>query len=162
MNIRPATTEDADQIAAIWNHYIRDTIATFNPVEKSSDEIKQMLEEKRKNAEPFSVATISDTVAGFATYGAFWGGEGYRFVKEHTIQLRPEMLARGLGRMLMDAIEDHAKSHDIQSLFAGISAENEAAEKFHSAVGFQHVGRLERVGWKFDRWHDLILMRKEM
>ena len=162
MEIRPATENDADQIAAIWNHYIRDTIATFNPVEKSSDEIKQMLDEKRANAEPFCVATISDTVAGFATYGAFRGGEGYRFVKEHTIQLRPEMQGRGLGRMLMDAIEAHVKSNDIQSLFAGISAENEAAVKFHSAIGFQHVGKLERVGWKFDRWHDLILMRKEM
>jgi phosphinothricin acetyltransferase len=27
-------------------------------------------------------------------------------------------------------------------------------------MGYTEVGRLPQVGWKFDRWHDLVLMQK--
>ena len=39
--IRPAHAQDADGVAAIWNHYIRDTTVTFNPVEKTEAEVAE-------------------------------------------------------------------------------------------------------------------------
>ena len=162
MHIREATPTDATQIAEIWSHYIRDTIATFNPVEKTTIEIEQMLLDRAQADEPFLVATDKDKILGFATYGPFRGGEGYRFVKEHTIQLRTDATAKGIGRALMDRLETHGKAQNIQSLFAGISGENDLGVKFHRAIGFEHVCTIEKVGWKFDRWHDLILMRKQL
>ena len=101
-------------------------------------------------------------ILGFATYGAFRNGAGYRFQREHTVLLEPTQGGKGVGTALMNALIEHAIRHNIQSLWAGISAENENAVPFHAGLGFQHVARLTEVGWKFDRWHDLILMRKEM
>ena len=41
------------------------------------------------------------------------------------------------------------------SLLAGITVPNEASERLHGSFGFREVGRFERVGWKFGRWHDV-------
>ena len=162
MEILTAKSEHAAKIAEIWSYYIRETIATFNSVEKTTQEIEAMIAEKSKSDEPCLIAMDDGEIVGFATYGPFRSGVGYARVKEHTIQLIPSAKARGYGRALMAALEDHARARNIQSLFAGISGENSAAVKFHQAIGYSDVCTIEKVGWKFDRWHDLKLMRKHL
>jgi phosphinothricin acetyltransferase len=34
--------------------------------------------------------------------------------------------------------------------------------KLHSRHGFRLVGRYERVGFKFDRWLDVVMMQREL
>ena len=46
MKIRPATTKDAAVIAAFWGPMIRETAVTFNPVEKSGDDVAAMIAAK--------------------------------------------------------------------------------------------------------------------
>jgi len=159
MTVRPATPIDAQQIADIWNHYIRDTIATFNPVEKSRGEIVQILADKALEGQPFVVFDQA-TIQGFATYGAFRGGKGYAKTQEHTILLHPDAIGKGIGRDLLRALERHAKNSDIHSLIAGVSGENAGGIAFHLACGFKQVARLPQVGFKFERWHDLVILQK--
>ena len=152
--IRPATSADAPDIAAIWNHAIRETVITFNPVEKSVDEVANLC------ARDCLVWEDAGRVLGFARYFPFRGGEGYRFTVEHTILLRAEGHGRGGGRALLNALCDHARAAGKHSIFAGCSAENPGAVAFHAACGFAEVARLPQVGFKFDRWIDLVLMQK--
>ena len=44
--IRAAKAEDAAQIRAFWNTEIRDTLITFNSVEKTESDLVAMIEEK--------------------------------------------------------------------------------------------------------------------
>jgi len=162
MDIIPASHKHATGVAAIWNFYIRETIATFNSAEKSVAEVIELIDAKTQVKQPILVAVIDDQVIGFATYGAFRSGVGYARVAEHTIQLSKSALGQGTGRMLMNELELFGLSNGIHSFFAGISGENQGAVKFHAAVGYAHVTTIPKVGWKFDRWHDLILMRKEL
>jgi phosphinothricin acetyltransferase len=157
MTIRRATTDDATAIAAIWNHYIRDTIVTFNSQEKTRQDLALAIEDPQT---PFFVATDGPKVTGFATYSDFRKGIGYARTKEHTINLAPDAGGGGLGRALLNRIEAHAADQGIHSLFAGVSAENTAGVAFHLACGYVQVARLPQVGWKFDRWHDLVLLQK--
>ena len=39
-------------------------------------------------------------------------------------------------------------------MLAVIALPNEASEALHRACGFERVGLLPEVGWKFDRWID--------
>lgn len=157
MSIRRATGPDAAAIAATWNHYIRDTIVTFNSLEKTDAEIAAGIANPQT---PFFVAEQEGRIAGFATYGDFRKGVGYAFTKEHTVMLAPDAGGRGLGRALMAAIERHAARNRINSLFAGVSAENTGGVAFHKACDYAEAARLRRVGWKFGRWHDLVLLQK--
>jgi L-amino acid N-acyltransferase YncA len=157
MPIRPATQADAAAIAAIWNHYIRDTIVTFNAQEKTATEIAAGIADPKS---PFYLAEQDNRIEGFATYSDFRKGVGYAFTKEHTVMLAPGTGGKGLGRALMAEIERHATRNGINSLFAGVSAENTDGVAFHAACGYAEVARLSKVGWKFGRWHDLVLMQK--
>ncbi|EBA12552.1 GNAT family N-acetyltransferase [Roseobacter sp. CCS2] len=154
--IRAATAADAPQIAAIWNHAIRETTITFNPVEKSEDEVATLC------AQDCLVWDEDGQVLGFARYFPFRGGEGYRFTVEHTIMLHGDGHGKGGGKQLMDALFADAKTADKHTMFAGCSAENAGAVAFHAKLGFQKVATLPEVGFKFGRWIDLVLMQKRL
>lgn len=161
MLIRPAEARDAPGIAAIWNPIIRDTLVTFNPVEKSEGEIAQTIASRTALAQPFLVAEDENgAIAGFATYFQFRAGMGYARSMEHTILLAPTAWGRGLGRNLMAALEDHGRAAGVSCLIGGVSGSNPAGIHFHAALGFVEVGRLPRTGFKFGRFHDLVLMQK--
>ncbi|WP_108815256.1 GNAT family N-acetyltransferase [Loktanella sp. Alg231-35] len=154
MKIRPAAPADAPQIADIWNRAIRETVITFNPVEKTVAEVIDL------TAKDCLVWVQDDQVLGFARYFPFRGGQGYRFTVEHTIMLHADGHGQGGGRALMLALLDHAKAAGKHSMFAGCSAENTGAVQFHARLGFEEVATLPQVGFKFGRWFDLVLMQK--
>ena len=156
MTVRLATGLDAEAVAAIWNHYIRETSVTFNALEKTADEVAALIGTRPA----FFVALDQDRVAGFATYDQFRGGVGYARTMEHTIQLAPGASGRGHGRALMRAVEDHARMGGAHSMFAGVSGENPEGCAFHARLGYAETAVLPAVGWKFGRWMDLVLMQK--
>jgi len=161
MLIRPATAADAPGIAAIWNPVIRDTLVTFNPVEKTEGEIAQTIAARIALNQPFLVAVDgAGQVAGFATYFQFRAGLGYARAMEHTILLAPWAWGKGVGRRLMTVLEDHGRKAGISCLIGGVSGSNPAGIAFHAAIGFVETGRLPRTGYKFGRFHDLVLMQK--
>lgn len=155
--IRQAMPQDATAIAAIWNAEIRDGVSTFNALEKSVAELEDQIQSR---GAAFLVAEHDADVIGFATYFPFRGGVGYAHSKEHTIYLAPAAQGKGAGRALMQALLKEAANADVHSMMAGISSENEAGVRFHAALGFKHVARIPEVGYKFERWMDLILMQK--
>lgn len=156
MILRAATPMDAEAVAAIQNPIIRDTAITFNPRERTPQEIAEAIV-----AQPcFLVAEDRGRILGFASYDQFRKGLGYARAMEHTIILGPDARGKGVGRALMAALEDHARQARVGSLWAGVSAENPGGVAFHASVGFEEVARLPKVGFKFGRWMDLVLMRK--
>lgn len=156
MIVRAATPEDAEAIVAILNPIIRNTAITFNAQERTAAEIVQAI----KELPCYLVAEQAGEVLGFASYDQFRKGVGYARAMEHTIVLRDVARGRGAGRALMAGIEAHARAAGVGSLWAGVSGENPDGVAFHEAVGFETVARLPKVGFKFGRWMDLVLLRK--
>lgn len=154
--IRKARREDASAISAFWNPYIRDTMVTFNTVEKSAEDIATLIAERPA----FLVAEQAGTPVGFATFAQFRAGIGYISAMEHTIILAPAAHGSGVGRMLLAALEHQARAIGTHVLVAGICAENQPGIAFHKACGYVQTGHMRSVGAKFGRWHDLILMQK--
>ncbi|AHM02765.1 phosphinothricin N-acetyltransferase, putative [Roseibacterium elongatum DSM 19469] len=154
--IRPARPGDADVIATIWNAIIRDTVITFTTAEKTPDALARSMED----GAPFVVAEHVGGVVGFATASQFRGGPGYAHTWEHSIHVADTARGRGIGRALMAAIEAALRARGAHSVFAGVSGENAEAIAFHTALGYAEAARLREVGWKFGRWHDLVLLQK--
>ena len=156
MIVRPARDEDVAQLACIQNPVIRDTAITFNPQERSEEDYRAAI----RTMPCFLVAEENGEVLGFVSYDQFRKGKGYARTAEHTIVLADEARGRGVGRALMQAAEEHAREAGIGSLWAGVSGENPDAVQFHARLGYEEVVRLPKVGFKFGRWMDLVLMRK--
>jgi L-amino acid N-acyltransferase YncA len=162
MLIRRATPDDAGAIAAIWNPFIRDTLVTFNPVEKSVTDVAAMIAERDRlgHATFVAVDAVNDPALGFASYSQFRAGAGYATCMEHTILLAPAARARGAGRALMSALLAHAKAAGAHQMIAGVSAANPDGVAFHAALGFAEIARVRDAGRKFGRFIDLVLMQK--
>ena len=158
--IRAAGAWDVKAIATIWNELIRDSEVTFNAVEKTETELVRLMRARADRGFGFFVAEEAREVLGFATYGQFRAGSGYARTMEHTIHLAPGARRKGKGRALMATLEDHARAAGVHSLIGAVSADNDDAIAFHTAIGYSEAARLAEVGWKNDRWFDLVLMQK--
>jgi phosphinothricin acetyltransferase len=154
--IRPATPADAPAIAAIWNQIIRDTTATFTTAEKDPTTLATQI----ASGTPWWVACVNDRVEGHATYGQFRGGPGYARSMEHSIHLTTATQGRGLGRALMQTLEDHARDQGVHVMVAGVSSDNPAGQAFHARLGYAECGRVMQAGYKWGRYFDLVLMQK--
>lgn len=152
-----ATQADVPQITALWNEVIAETTITFTSAPKTERDIADLT-----RLQPVFIARDGDACLGFATYSQFRGGDGYRLTQEHAIYLTHAARGRGLGRGLLNAVEDHARGAGTHSLIAGISGENTDGIAFHAAMGFGHAGRIPEVGHKFGRFLDLVLMQKRL
>lgn len=153
--IRPARPDDAGAIAAIWNHVIRDTTQTFTTAQKDVAALAAQI-----GTQPFLVADDGTGVLGFVTWSQFRNGPGYAYTVEHSIHVAAGARGNGLGRALMTAAEDAARGAGLHSMIAGVAGENAGGAAFHAAIGYATIARLPQVGWKFGRWHDLVLMQK--
>lgn len=156
MIVRDARDGDASALMEIQNPVIRDTSATFNSVEKTEADFHAAF----RDLPCFLVAEEAGVILGFVSYDQFRRGVGYARTVEHTIVLAEEARGRGVGRALMAAVEDYARVAGIGSIWAGVSGENPDGVKFHARLGYETVATLPRVGFKFGRWMDLVLMCK--
>lgn len=156
MIVRPAELRDAAGIAAALNPIIRETTISFKPNELSLEDVRDLI----RTAAGIFVAEEDGHVFGYASYDQFRKGLGYARSMEHSIILTPEARGKGVGRALMVAVEEHARGAGVGSLWAGVSGENPGGVEFHMRLGFEMVAVLPKVGFKFDRWLDLTLMRK--
>ncbi|MBW7055742.1 GNAT family N-acetyltransferase [Paracoccus bogoriensis] len=162
MMLRAARPDDAGAVGAIWNPIIRDTAITFWPTERSEAEIAAIIADRASTGLAFLLAEDAGRVIGFATYGQFRGGAGYAHSMEHTIHLAPEARGKGLGRILLAAIEDHARAAGHRLMIGGITGSNTGSLAFHAAAGYREWGRIPAAGWKFGQFHDLVLMGKDL
>ncbi len=110
--IRSCRTTDATQIGAIYNHYVREAVATFEEVPIASPEIARRIDEVTSQW-PWLVYEESGLVVGYA-YATRWKERSaYRLSVETTIYLAPECMGRGVGTMLYGALLDELRTRGI-------------------------------------------------
>lgn len=160
MIIRDATADDAAAITRYWNPQIRDTAVTFTTLQKDPAQLAAEIVARQAEGKAFLVACDARKILGHATYFQFRGGPGYAYTVEHTVVLDPAAWGRGVGRALMQTLEDHARRAGMHSMIAGVSGDNPGGAAFHDRIGYRHVATLPQVGYKFGRWMDLVVMQK--
>ena len=156
MIVRAPVEADAEDVRAIVNDVIENTTISFKPNSYSRDDVLKLFAEARC----IRVAESDGRIVGYAAYNQFRNGLGYARCMEHSIALSKAARGRGVGRALMQEIENHARDAGIGSMWAGVSGENPAGVAFHARLGYETVAVLPKVGFKFNRWLDLTLMRK--
>ncbi|HET8699967.1 MAG TPA: GNAT family N-acetyltransferase, partial [Gammaproteobacteria bacterium] len=69
ITIRPATTRDAAPLARIYNHYIRETVITFEEVEIADSEMAERIAKIGELSLPWLVAESEGAIVGYAYAG---------------------------------------------------------------------------------------------
>jgi L-amino acid N-acyltransferase YncA len=86
----------------------------------------------------------------------------YRFTVEHTLHVRADARGRGIGSQLLRALIDRASALGKHVMIAGVDADNAASIRLHERLGFTRAARLCEVGYKFDRWLDLVFLQRAL
>lgn len=157
MQIQPCDAErDAPRIQAIFNHAIEQTTALYEYHPRSLEQVQTWLLQKKADRLPvLGLYSAADTLQGFASYGPFRPWPAFQYTVEHSIYLHPQAQGKGLGRPLLSALIQAAEAQQYHVMMAAIDASNQASCALHQRLGFQCVGRLKQVGYKFGRWLDL-------
>ena len=154
--IRKATRDDLPAILAIYNDAILHTTAIYDYTPHTLDERTRWFEQLRSAGYPLFVAEEKDQIAGFADYGSFRNWPAYKYTVEHSIYVHPAFRRQGIARKLMQALIADAEKHEYITMIAGIDSQNEGSIHLHEALGFIRTGTIQKAGYKFGRWLDLV------
>ena len=158
--ISAAPRGQLSEIRDIYNEVIRNTTAVFSDVEVTLENREAWFDAKRTAGFPVLAAIDPSGVVGFGTFGEFRSWPGYRYSVEHSVHVRADCRGRGVGRALVQALLQEAAGMQKHIMIAGIDAQNVTSVALHEKLGFQVVGELKEVGFKFGRWLDLKLMQR--
>ncbi|MFT4156204.1 GNAT family N-acetyltransferase [Parafilimonas sp.] len=157
--IRKAAETDLQPILDIYNDAIQHTTAVFHYDLQTMEMRKAWFAQKQEDNLPVFVAEENDMVIGFSTFGPFRNWQGYKYSVEHSIYVKQGQRGKGIGKLLMEPLIDAARQMHLHTIIAGIDADNIASIQFHKQFGFEEVGYIKQVGWKFGRWLDLVFMQ---
>jgi phosphinothricin acetyltransferase len=160
--IRDATNTDMQAVCDLYNALIPTTTVAWSETVQSLDQRLAWFTNQQRLGYPVLVAD-DDTVVGFTSYGGFRGGgkwPGYRFTVEHTIHVTESHWGAGVGRALLDALIERARTAGMHVMVGAIDGENIASIRFHERLGFTQVARMPQTGRKFGRWLDLVLVQR--
>jgi L-amino acid N-acyltransferase len=160
IEIRPAGTDDLQAMLAIYNHAIINTTAVYDYQPRTSDAQRQWFETKQAQRLPVLVAVDNATIIGFGSFGPFRPWPAYQFTVENSLYVDSAFQRKGAGTALLASLITAAQTAGYHTMVAGIDAANEASLALHRKAGFEPVAHFREVGWKFERWLDLVFMER--
>lgn len=152
--VREGHIDDLPDLLSIYNQAVVETSATF-------DLEPQTLEQRREwfarygGDHPLLVAEDERGVLGYATLSQFRPKPAYGNTVESSVYVDERCRGQGVGMALMQELLRRAAALGYHCVLAGVVAGNEGSVRLHRKLGFQHVGCLREVGFKFGRWHDV-------
>ena len=152
--IRPVKREDAQDITNIYNHYVQNTVITFEEDCIDSNEMVKRITKVTDLNLPWLVIEKNDTLVGYAYATPWKARSAYRFSVEATVYLSPTQQRKGLGTQLYQALFSELKQQSIHAIMGGITLPNPASVALHEKLGMTKVAHFQQVGFKFGQWLD--------
>jgi phosphinothricin acetyltransferase len=151
----------APAILDILNHAIVTSTALYDYQLRTLANMATWFAAKRAGDFPVIGAfNAQDELMGFASYGAFRAFPAYKYTVEHSVYVHHAHRGQGLAKLLMNAVIDVAQQQGKHVMVGAIDAANEVSLKLHTELGFERVGTMPQVGFKFGRWLDLALVQR--
>jgi L-amino acid N-acyltransferase len=160
VDIRDAAEPDLPGLLQIYNDVIATSTAVFAEEAVTLDNRVEWWRGRVARGYPVLVASDSSGVMGFATFGDFRDWPGYRYTVEHSVHVRADLRGRGIGTKLVQELLVRAQALGKHVMVAGIDTANAGSIRLHERLGFERVGQMREVGFKFGRWLDLTLLQR--
>ncbi len=156
MHVIDCDNSHSDAILAILNDAIVNSTALYDYRPRTPEMMSAWFDAKRRGDFPV-IGVISDDgeLMGFASYGTFRAWPAYKYTVEHSLYVAQPYRGRGLGKLLLQQTIERAEAQGYHVLVAGIDSTNAVSIALHERFGFERVGTMPQVGYKFGRWLDL-------
>jgi L-amino acid N-acyltransferase len=164
MNLIPCTFDaHAPAILAIFNDAILNSTALYEYQPRTMETMRNWFAAKTAGGYPvLGLVDEQGELLGFASYGAFRAFPAYKYTVEHSVYIRSDQRGRGLGRRLLEAVLAAARERGVHVVVGAIDAANTASLTLHERLGFERVGTMPQVGFKFGRWLDLAFVQRTL
>ena len=149
--------EHGEAILAILNDAIVNSTALYDYQPRTLENMESWFAAKAAGDFPIKgLVDASGELLGFASYGSFRAFPAYKYTVEHSIYVRKDHRGKGLGKVLLGLVVEAATAQEKHAIIGCIDAENVGSIVLHEKAGFQLVGTFPQVGFKFDRWLNVV------
>ena len=159
MLVRDASEKDVNSINNIYNYEVLNGVATFDTEPKTYEERLEWLNHHSSKYPCIVVEKEGKTLA-WGSLTQYSTRKAYEGTCEISIYVDKESRGMGLGKVIIAELLERAKNNGIHVILSRVAGENEASKTLHVNFGFELVGILKEVGYKFDRYIDVNFYQK--
>ena len=156
--IRPAGGRDTEAIADIYNEGIATRLATFETEPRTAADVELWL--AAGDRLPTLVAEEDDVVLGWARVLVYSDRPVYAGVGEVSVYVAEHARGRGLGRSLLDALQQRAKELGYWKLVGKLFTANAASAGMVRSCGWREVGMHHKHSRLDGEWRDVLLVER--
>jgi L-amino acid N-acyltransferase len=156
MLIRLAFYKDLDRITEIYNDAVLNSVSTFDINPRTAVEQEIWFEQHTGRYNLF-VAEVENYVVGWASLSKWNDRPAYKDTTENSVFVDKSFRNKGIGKRLLLELILNAKSSGFHTIIARIATTNSESIRLHFSAGFESVGIMKEVGFKFGNFIDIQL-----
>jgi len=156
--IRSITPGDAQAVADIYAPSVSDSATSFEAVAPDAAEIRRRISELTPKY-PWLVFEAGGNVLGYAYASQHRSRHAYQWSADVSVYIHESARKQRIGRALYTALLDLLRRQGYFNAYAGITLPNPGSVRLHESMGFTNVGVYSRVGFKLNRWHDVVWLQ---
>ena len=153
--IRDAAIADTAGICAIYNHYIKNSIISFEEIPLTIEEMQKRIETVLSNHLPWLVYIDNNAVIGYAYANKWHTRASYKYSVESSVYLKHDVTGKGIGSCLYAELIGRLKALKYHAVIGGIALPNAASVALHEKFGFEQVAHYRETGFKYGEWIDV-------
>jgi L-amino acid N-acyltransferase YncA len=153
---RPASPDDAERIAQIYNEGIEDRVGTFETRPRTAADVRAWFD----GTHPIVVVEHNGGVIAFASTSSYRSRECYAGIAEFSVYVARHARGLGAGRIAMRALIDAVIPTGIWKLVSRVFVENTASRKLLTSIGFREVGIYEKHAQLDGKWRDVVIVER--
>lgn len=153
---RPASPDDADRIAQIYNEGIEDRVGTFETRPRTVADIRAWFD----GLHPIVVVEDGSTITAFASTSSYRARDCYAGIAEFSVYVARAARGRGAGTVAMSALIVAARTAGIWKLVSRVFVENTASRTLLKSMGFREVGIYEKHAKLDGQWRDVVIVER--
>ncbi|PAK42072.1 MULTISPECIES: arsinothricin resistance N-acetyltransferase ArsN1 family A [Peribacillus] len=159
MIIREAIEADLDSIKDIYNQGIEDRIATLETETKDQAYMEEWFAEHNGRYK-LIVAEQDGEIVGWSSLNQYNSRKAYKGVADLSVYISRNHRGKGIGGLLLQSIEEHAKENDFNKIVLFTFPFNQIGQGLYRKQGFREVGVFKNQGFMDGEYVDVMAMEK--
>lgn len=163
IEIRAASADDAQAIAAIYAPYVVTNAVSFEAEAPGAKGMKARITAS-DGLYPWLAAIDAESgvLLGYAFAKPFRPGPTYRFVVETAVYAAGELEGKGIKRSLLASLIATLTEQNFTQAICTLMTPNDKLIQLYEAVGFRRAGAYREVSYKSGQWNDVGLWQREL